>query len=126
MPQLAGSAVTMTYGNMYGYSVARSSKNPQYAIEIVKLLTSQSALKTWVTQSKLPSVRRDALALDPSNAEAYTFALSSLWAKGWRDPHPARTAAIFSTMIESVTSGRSDSEDALTQAHRSLQEILGQ
>ncbi|MDQ3014562.1 MAG: extracellular solute-binding protein [bacterium] len=117
--------VNSTYGRMYGMSLSATSPNIQYASSIVSLLTSKDALTLWSQLSKLPSVRRDSLGIVANDSAGYVFSISALWSKGWLDPDYIRTRTIFNDMIENVTNGRMPVENALSDAHNKIQNILG-
>ncbi|MDQ3076664.1 MAG: extracellular solute-binding protein [bacterium] len=127
VPQITAKTTTtpinITYGKMYGLSLARTQKSGA-ALAAIYFMTSSATLPTWVKQSGYASVRKDALAIDASSAESSVFAISALWSRGWIDPDKAQTATIFKNMIEGVTSGRNTPQEAIYDANSQLQNIL--
>ena len=49
---------------------------------------------------------------------------SAIRAKTWLDPEPTESNTIFKNMIESITSGRSRTGEAVLKAHRELTNLL--
>ncbi|MEK7109066.1 MAG: extracellular solute-binding protein [Patescibacteria group bacterium] len=116
LPQLQGSSVQVTYGLLTGLAIPRSARNPQGALVIAQKLSSQAAAQALAVSTGLPPVRRD-VALDTSaNAAAQVFVQSGLIARGWFDPNQGATDGIFKAMIESVTTGKSDPAQAVSDA----------
>jgi ABC-type glycerol-3-phosphate transport system substrate-binding protein len=128
MPQITSQPsvppVNITYGKLYGFSISNTTFNFANTLNVVRMLTNTTAAPLWADKSHLPSVRRDALTMNPSDSTSYIFGLSSLWSRGWLDPDYVKTTTIFGDMIDSVTSNRQDSDVALQQAHDKLQNLL--
>ncbi len=117
MPQIAGSGLRMTYGQIYGLSIARSSRNPTAAFTVMIQLADYAAQKEWSAQTKLPPVRRDLIAegtIDPYLTIFYDGALIS---RGWIEPSSQGTDRAFQGLVESVISGRETKINAITRAH---------
>lgn len=72
----------------------------------------------------LPPARRDLLSQAPTDPVMALFHRAAILARAWPDPDPAGTKKIFETMIESVTTGRLRSGEAVAQADRQLQALL--
>ncbi len=124
LPQIKGNTTKMTFGRLTGVALSRTAANPTGALTIAEKLTAQAGIVALVQASNLPSVRRD-VALNTSASTAMTvFAQSALIARGWYDPNPSATDAIFKTMIESVVSGQNQPGSAVSQAAQSLSAIL--
>lgn len=115
VPQLSSGA-RITSGRLTGLAIPRTARNVSGATVVAQKLSSREAAAALFTATGFPPVRRD-LALDTSSsAVAATFVESALIARGWQDPDPTATDAIFKTMIESVVSGRSDPATAVGEA----------
>jgi ABC-type glycerol-3-phosphate transport system substrate-binding protein len=117
--------VNTTFGKMYGFSLTSTSPNPENTISVLTMLTNKTSLALWQKESGLPSVRRDSLGVQASDGDAYTFSISSLWSRGWLDPDYQATQVIFADMIENVTTSKLESDAALNDAHRKIQNLLG-
>lgn len=126
VPQLSGSTIHMTFGELTGVAISRTSPNQSGALTIAEKLTSQAAVSALATLSPLPPVRRDVSVDTSSNAAASVFAQSALISHAWLDPDPTTTDQLFETMIESVVSGSADPAGAIFSADQSLQALLHQ
>ncbi len=124
LPQIQGSATRLTFGELTGVAIARTSGNPNGALIIAQKLSSQTGVSAFVTQSGLPPVRRDVAVDTSASAEQTVFAQSALIARAWLDPDQAATSGVFQTMVESVISGASQSLQAVGEAQQSLQRIV--
>jgi ABC-type glycerol-3-phosphate transport system substrate-binding protein len=125
-PRQGVQPVNMTFGTMYGVSVSSQTANLGDALQVLNLMTSHDAQILWTKKTDLPSVRRDALVVDNSNSASSIFATSALWAHAWFDPNGPATETIFANMIEGVTSGRLLIDEAVTEAHGELRNLLRQ
>lgn len=124
LPQIQGGGSSMTYGNLAGVAVSRTARNPQGAAAVAQRLVGGEVAAYVVQEMGLLPARRDLAVGTESSAVASVFAQSSLIARGWLDPDPAETNAIFRTMVESVSSGRSTPAEAVDDASRLLDQLL--
>ena len=120
IPQTRNGKNRVTYGNMYGLSIVRSTTDMNSAYQIIKAITSPEASSLLSKSSYLPSVRRDAIASGSTDPYMAIFLDASLISKGWLDTSPERSNTIFTNLVESVTSGRSNAYNALIQASDEL------
>jgi ABC-type glycerol-3-phosphate transport system substrate-binding protein len=119
-PQIQGSTVHMTFGQLTGVAIARTARNAPGALLVAQGLVSQVSQQALALQTGMPSVRRD-VALDTSaNAATQVFAQSALITRGWLDPDSAQTDAMFKSMIESVLSGKADPAGAVAQSAQQM------
>ena len=124
LPQVAGASTRLTFGQMTGMAISRTSQNQAGALIIVQKLASAQGISAMIAQTALPPTRRD-VALDTSASSAQTvFAQSALIARAWLDPDPTATDSIFQTMVESVLSGASQSLQAVGDAQQGFQLLL--
>lgn len=124
MPQVKGGGVRMTFGRMLGLAIPRTASNPNGAATIAVDLSSQKGITTLSTYSTLPPVRRDVSIDTSKNAAASVFAQSALITKAWLDPGPAKTDDVFKNMIQSVLSGKSSPQEAVSDASQILSAIV--
>jgi ABC-type glycerol-3-phosphate transport system substrate-binding protein len=123
-PQLRAGSVKLTFGNMLGLAVSKQSANLAADFEVALLLSGRGGVKAWNKQTGLPPVRRDLLAVKPPDAYSAIFYDSALWSRAWLDPNSQKTNQIFQTMVESVTSGRSDGNAAVARAADQLSALF--
>jgi ABC-type glycerol-3-phosphate transport system substrate-binding protein len=106
VPQSRVSGNSITFGNLEGVAVVKSTKNPAAALQAAFLLVSKDAERAMSVARGVPPARRDLLGEKPEDPTLSVFYDSAIQAKGWIDPDDSKSARIFSDMIESVTSGR--------------------
>jgi ABC-type glycerol-3-phosphate transport system substrate-binding protein len=125
MPQIEGSNTKAAYGRLTGLAIPRTSLSPSGALAVAEKLSGPVAQSLLPGLTGLPLVRRD-ITLDTSqNAAMETFVQSSLIAKAWLDPSPKDTDLMFQSMIESVVSGKAEPAQAVFDASRELQTLVG-
>lgn len=123
VPQSRVSGKAVTYGKLGAISVVKSASNPTAALQAALLLVSQNSASELAKISSLAPARRDLLSerqTDPAKAVFYTAALQS---KGWIDPDDSKTGALFTDMIDSVTSGRARTDEAISNASFALDSL---
>lgn len=124
LPQIKGSSTRLTYGRMTGLAISRAAANTPGAVLVVEALTSQSVVAALSAASHLPPVRRDVSVDTSGNAAAAVFVQSALISRGWLDPNSAATNDIFKAMVESVVSGTSQPDGAVSDAANLLRELV--
>ncbi len=124
VPRLQGSGAQITYGALTGLAIPRSARNVTGAAVVAQTLTGATAAGVLVTETQMPSARRDVPLNTASSAAADVFARSALVSRGWVDPSDASTDAIFKTMIESVVSGASEPAGAVSEAAQEFSRLL--
>lgn len=123
-PNPRGSELPLTYGKISGIAVLRSSRNPSAALSVAYTLASPRAIATYKELSGEPPVRRDLLSARPTDAYSGILFDGALRSRSFLDPNPSATTPIFQTMIESITSGKLRSNDALGDASSKLQVLI--
>lgn len=124
LPQTSADGLKSTFGDMYTLALVRGSANPNGTLANIFSLTGQSVGAYVSSVLNLPAVRRDLLAVRPSDPYKAVFADSALVAKGWLDPDSMKTEQIFKDMVESVTSGRLRMGQAISEASNQLDAVL--
>ena len=126
LPQPATASVKSTYGLVYAFMIPRNAANASGAYQAAALLTNSAEQTIAANATGLAPATRNELATPPSDPVAATAYASALYAKGWLSPAPADVDQVFSSMIQSVVSGRSTLDSALTRAESSLTSLLQQ
>lgn len=124
VPQSRTSRNAITYGKLYGIGISRQAKDPAAALSAALALVSQAAQSALTEITGLPPVRRDLLSARPSDAALQAFYTAAIQSRGWIDPNPAESDKIFKEMIDSVTSGRARTTEAVQQADSALQAVI--
>ena len=123
-PNPRGTELPLTYGKISGIAVMRSSRNPSAALSAAYTLTSPRGIAAYQAISGEPPVRRDLLLARPTDAYGGVLFDGALRSRTFLDPNPSATTPIFQTMIESITSGKLRSNDALGDASSKLQALI--
>lgn len=120
MPQTQDYVRNITYGRMVGLAIPRNSKNVAGAFRVATAITSAQNISALSAVTKLPPVRRDLLSARPSEKYAAIFYDGAIQARGWLAPEPARLNPVFKEMIETITSGRTNIDQAVFRAGEQL------
>lgn len=116
--------VNVSYADFNAIAITKSTQVPAAAYAVATILSSAEGAKGFSKVLKLPPVRRDLLNQRPENEYESVFYDSAIRAKGWLDPSPKETNAILKDMIESITSGRARTAEAINKANRELSSLL--
>lgn len=126
VPQSRVSGRAATFGRIYGVAVSRGARDKSGALSGVVALVSKDVVKALSSATPLIPARRDILSGTPSDPAGFVFYGAALLAKGWLDPDAIATEKLFGEMVESVTSGRSRVDEAVSRANNSLNTLLNQ
>ncbi len=124
VPQSRVASRRATLGNFYALAISRGSSNPQAALTTALALISQESAQVLAGIVALPPVRRDLLSQKLTDAVGPVFYTAALQAQSWLDPDPAATQKIFTTAIESITSGRARTSEAINAADNQLEDLI--
>ncbi len=125
MPQADQGSKRVTFGRMQGIALARSSKNIVGAIQAVSILSGSDVVGSVAKMSGLPPVRRDLLAVRPTDDVFPVLYDSALISRAWHDPSSADTDQLFGGMISDINSGKLKTSEALSVLQSSLERLLG-
>ena len=124
VPQTRTANRKLTFGKVQGLAILKSSKVLSADLAAVTLLSSKEIVSTASTALNLPPVRRDLLAQKPQESYLSVFYDGALLSKGWLDPSPSETNAIFSEIVQDITSGRRKLSDAVENGNAQLLKLL--
>jgi len=116
--------VNVSFAGFNALAIVKSSKNPNAALSVAYILSSTEGAKAFNKVLELPPARRDLLGQKPKSALDSVFYDSVIKAKTWLDPSPAETNATIKGMIESITSGKARTEDAIARVQREFSSLL--
>lgn len=120
LPQARGGKIRTTYGSMYGFSIVRTATDQLGTYNVFQILTAPESLSLLTSIVYLPPVRRDMLATGSTDPYLSIFYDSALISKSWLDTYPSKSSLIFQNMVESITSGRADVNQAVDTASDSI------
>jgi multiple sugar transport system substrate-binding protein len=124
VPQSRVSGEVITFGKLYGVAVSRGARDQAAAIIAASKLVSSESAASLAKIMNLPPARRDLLAAKPTDAVLPVFYDAALQMEAWIDPDALGTKAVWNEMIESVTSGRSRTREAVNKASAELDKLI--
>ena len=126
VPQSRVSGKTVTFGRLRAVAISRGSRNPSAALAFATKLVSREAALSLAEILALPPARRDLLSRKPTDATSSVFYDAALQSKGWLDPDTVATDIIFRAAIESITSGRARTLEALNKVNSEIEALIKQ
>lgn len=124
MPQSKVSGKNITFGYLRAVAISRGSLHPNEALTVALRLVSRETALALAQTLALPPVRRDLLSTKPTDAVYSVFYDAALQSKGWLDPDPIQTGVIFREAIESITSGRARTFEAVNDANKKVEALI--
>jgi multiple sugar transport system substrate-binding protein len=124
VPQSRVSGRTITFGRLRGIGISRATKNPEAALSVATNLVSREGALLFSEVLTLPPARRDLLSEKPTDSVFSVFYDGALQSRGWLDPSSLETRSIFNEAIESVTSGRARTTEAVSQVNRAVEALI--
>lgn len=124
IPQAKDAGRVTTFGRMVALAITKNSPNVAAAYVVASKMTSAAAESALSKVTSLPPVRRDLLAVRPAEAFMSVFFDGAVQAKAWLSPEPAQLGPILREMVESVTGGRANTNQAVFKAAEQLGVIL--
>lgn len=124
VPQSRASGQKITFGRLRSISISRATPNSEAALRALLSLVSKELAKPLSEILSLPPARRDLLSETPNDAVMPVFYEAALQSRGFLDPNERATRTLFNSMIDSVTSGRSRTLEAINTASRELETLI--
>lgn len=124
VPQIRGSARSLTIARVYGIAAARAGRNSLNAITAISKLATAGNIMTLASAYQIPAARRDILATSTPGV-ADLFNKSVIMGESWIDPDTDATASLFQAMIEDTTSGAILLTEAVSRADSQMNHIIG-
>lgn len=116
VPQYSYESNSVNFANYFGEVVSKQSPNADTAWDFLHFITTKDALDKYYAKSKVPSSRRDLIALQIQDLEIGVFANANLTAKSFYKPDEAKMNDILNKMIDAVILNNKSVDEALGQA----------
>ena len=113
VPQIKTGGVKATYGQLYGFSILRSSSNANAAYQVLSMILGPQSISNLAQTMYLPSVRIDAMNNIASDPYLTIFNQAALISKTWMDVDPVQSNQILGNMVNYYTSGQKTATDAI-------------
>lgn len=114
-----------TYGEFYGFSILDKAANKQLILNALDQITADRSVANEIArQTQYAPVHKQAISTGGGNPYLQVFYDAAIISRGWPDPNPSATQEIFKDIINDVTSGRSDSSEAIDSADTKMINLL--
>jgi ABC-type glycerol-3-phosphate transport system substrate-binding protein len=110
----------MTFGRLTALGVVKNSQNRATAAQVAALLTGGEFSKKLADALLLPPARNDLLNLGHQDPFMSVFYQSAIISRGWLDPAPDDSLAIFRRLSEDTLAGKLSVDDAIKRADEEL------
>lgn len=124
MPQVRDAVDKSTYGKVYAVALLNQSAIKANAFRTATILSGGTMAPLLADIFALAPARRTLLAQVPTDPYKTVFYQDALIARGFYDPKPSETSAIFGALIEDVTSGRLPVSQAVSQADGKIDRLF--
>ena len=123
--QTPGQSLTkLTFGRVEGAAIVKASKNQQGALYAAMALSGKNVVADMSTTLGLPPVRSDLITTPPQDPVQTIFYNSAIISRGWYDPSPDDTDALFTSMFDGLSSGNTLLSNAIATAQTGLGKLL--
>ena len=109
---------------MYGFAILKNSPNILSAYNTITSLIDADSVSTFLSMNDYAPARRDVVSNGTSDPSKYVFYYSALISRGWLDPNSIKTDTIFSDLIDNITTGRLQINDAVKKASQQINNLL--
>ncbi|MFA6430305.1 MAG: extracellular solute-binding protein [Candidatus Paceibacterota bacterium] len=124
LPQILDSKNKITFGDIYGFLILKSSPNIVPAFNAISTLVGADTVPVFLGFNNFAPARRDLIARGVSDSAKSVFYNSALISRSWLDPNSSKTDIIFQDMIDNITTGRERLEGAVQKASEELNNLL--
>ena len=124
IPQILDAKTKITYGDIYGFSILKSSQNVIATFNLLSLLIGSDSVSTLMQFIDVAPARLDIISAGTPYPEKSIFYNSALISRGWIDPDSNKTDKIFQDMVENITTGRMDIQGSVSRASLQLDNLL--
>jgi len=124
VPQSRVGDKKITFGKLVAVSMLKSSKNIAGAFSSAMSIVSKENALALSNAIFIPPARRDLLAVPPKDYYQSVFYTAGIQSRGWLDPDEKKTTNIFVDMINGVTSGRANTQEAISVANNAIDSLI--
>ncbi len=124
VPQVKELNKSLTYGNFYALAIPKVGKNTASAFSVAGVIANGAYTVSFLDAFDLQPVRKDLLALSPTDPYQKIFFNAAIVSRAWITPNPKLVDQIFADMISGVTSGRLSPERAISEASEKINEAF--
>lgn len=127
VPQSQSSDRKVTYGSMSLFTIPKTTKNANGALNMILALTSKEAQQLFSQRLGIPSVRDDLLATaSVANSFETIFNRSAIISRGILEPDVKQSNAIIKELIDTIVSGQYEVSVAVERAQEKLRLLFNE
>lgn len=124
LPQTVDAQNKITFGEMQGFAILKSSPNIASAFMAISTLIGADTVPVFLQFNNYAPARRDVIASGSADPVKAVFYNSALISKGWLDPNSKKTDTVFQNMIDNITTGAMKLDGAVQKASQELDYLL--
>jgi len=121
VPQGAGATVKRTEGEFYAFAFPKNSPNFLNAYNFVSYITAPAVAGPLADAYHLAPAHRSLHTTQQTDTFKKPVYQSALISRGWLDPNPDESDAVFKDMVEEVTSGNAKKTQVISNAVTALE-----
>ncbi|MGB9847696.1 MAG: ABC transporter substrate-binding protein [Minisyncoccia bacterium] len=115
LPQPTDAKLKQNLANYWALAVSATSRYPQMAWNFIYYIIN-NGMKDYMDLTRRPTPMRTLISECQKDEKLGVFCEQSLFAKSWLQLNPEKNTQIIKNMLESIISGRSNVNTALSQA----------
>jgi ABC-type glycerol-3-phosphate transport system substrate-binding protein len=124
LPQVVDTASKVTFGNLYGFGMLKTSPNIKDTFSLLSLLIGADSVSILAQYMDVAPARLDLISAGNADPAKTVFYNSALISRGWIDPDLNKTNQIFQDMVENVTIGKTSVQEAVANASTQIDNLL--
>ncbi|MCR4285583.1 MAG: extracellular solute-binding protein [Candidatus Kaiserbacteria bacterium] len=124
VPQGSDSTIKRNFGTFYAFAIPRASKNIQGAYGVATLFADEVNSKALTNSLGFAPVRRALFGGETGDAYRDVIYQASLTARGWLDPSPEGSNAVFRTMIDEMHKGQARTKSIILDTVQELENLF--
>lgn len=124
VPQGAGATTFRDHGDFYALAVPRASQNPSGAYNAAFKIASEENVATFANELRMAPVYRSLVQKGSTDTFESIIFNAALTARGWLDPNPSRSSAVFREVVEGISSGRTRADSVIGDATLKLEALF--
>jgi ABC-type glycerol-3-phosphate transport system substrate-binding protein len=123
LPQIQDSN-KITYGDIYGFMILKSSKNLVPSFNAMSTLVGADTVPVFLNLNNYAPARKDLISKGVADASKSVFYDSALITRSWFDPNISITDRIFQDMVDNIVTGRENIDSSVKKASKEIQNLL--
>jgi ABC-type glycerol-3-phosphate transport system substrate-binding protein len=124
VPQGSGATLRRNYGEFYAFAIPRGSQNASGAYAVGTLFGTAGNAEKLIGLLNIAPVHRSLHGKQATDLYTGTLYQSAVIARGWLDPNPEKSGAVFETLIEETLASGGRVTQALQDAIQTLESLF--